>query len=201
MRTQFSNFALAAGFGLALAFTFSCSSSDDGDNGQGVSFNENSQVYDEDGSLFTGSGDIILDDEFPMGSVTNGIVHLELPTIPDGDLEDFKEAHSGNLDCTDYPNGIKYYFAEKIVLTNSSNRFIGILRIGNEQYERIYYMYFSKAGKITCNWLASDGGVLKYNLDVKAGWNKIYPKKKSGTEEYSTNNTLIKEVKWIIYSY
>jgi len=51
-----TKFAQVAGIMLAFTFTFSCSSGGDGNGGQGVPFNENSQIYNEDGSLFTGSG-------------------------------------------------------------------------------------------------------------------------------------------------
>ena len=115
---------------------------------------------------------------------------MKLPTIPDD---------------TDYPNGIKHYETEKIHLVNSgsTNYYtdrIGDLDITDGQYNDIYYWYFSKAGKITCKRTARDGWVGKYNLDVKAGWNKIYYVSNEETRigEHSTNNILTKEVKWLL---
>jgi len=198
--------------------------------GKGVPFNENSQIYntycdydggvDDDGDdiytchigdAYTGSGDIVIysgrfDFDLILGSVTNGIVKLKLPTIPDEDLGDFFD-DGDDLNCTDYPNGIKYFEAEKISLINSNSADIGGLDIGEGdyksndiEYNHIYYGYFSKAGKITCKRTARDGWVGKYNLDVKAGWNKIYYvyNRKAGTGELSTNNILTKEVKWLL---
>ncbi|MDR2594327.1 MAG: hypothetical protein LBC87_06120 [Fibromonadaceae bacterium] len=218
-------------------------SSSSGGGGKGVPFNPNSQIYnnycdyffddDDDndtitcytGDAYTGSGDIILDNFFGypliVGRVTNGIVHLELPTIPDEHLGDFlgfledDDEKKSEVNCTDYPNGIKYNAAEKmrLVLVNSGSADeIGSLYIRVVDYKypndienMIEYWYFSKAGKITCkrtiHYDDGDDRVGKYNLDVKAGWNIIYYvyNRKTRMSETSTNNILTKPMKWLIY--
>jgi len=186
------------------------SSSSKGGGGKGVPFNENSQIYYSDcdsiachaGDAYTGSGDIVVGDLI-LGSVTNGIVKLKLPTtIPNEYLWDFWVYENDlDLNCTDYPNGIKHYETEKIHLDNSNSaNEIGGLKITDGQYNSIYYWYFSKAGKITCKRTAHDGWVGKYNLDFKEGWNKIYYvyNREAGIGELSTNNILTKEVKWLL---
>jgi len=180
------------------------SSSSAKSNSSGVPFNENSQIYlsYEDysdstfhiGNAYTGSG-IVLDNynSTIIGSVTNGIVHLELPAtipIPDEDLWNCSDRWSY---CTVYPNDIKYYKIKTIRLTDNSMNEIGDLDIRNirngQRYQYIEYMYFSKAGKITCN--------NNYGFGVKAGWNKMYYNAETGEE--STNNILTKEAVWTLY--
>ncbi len=128
MRTQFSKLALSAAVMLALVFTFGCSS------GGGDSFNENLQIYNEDGTLYKGSGviEILAYDEEGYneiaGSVTNGIVKLELPkTIPDEYLSVFFLDKLASL-CTDYTEGIKE-FNGLFVLTDNNGNHLGELAI------------------------------------------------------------------------
>jgi hypothetical protein len=203
MRTQFFKIVLAATFGLAMALTFSCSSNDDdkggGNNnsgGGGVPFNENSQIYNTDGSLFIGSGVLSIKNKHTqetllnIGSVTNGIVNLQLPqTIPNEYLFVFKE--NG---CTINPSYLNVFINEDVfVLTNSSGENIGKLYIGDEQNSQgIQYWYFSKAGKITC------GNII--DINAKAGWNDMYVVVNNGKKELSTNNILTNEVKWTLYN-
>jgi len=215
-------FVLRLAISIALAFTFSCSSGggsggddpDNGGNGQGVSFNENSQIYNTDGSIYKGSGVIEINsgndcsgdcewDHIRVGSVASGIVNLNLPpTIPDEYLTNFRRY------CADYLQDLKIYFVEP-VLTNSNGNYIGELVIRDKQNveEGITYTYFSKSEKINCNSNEDDfnhlGFNYNFNIDVKKGWNKIYSKAnyvngKIATVEYSTNNILTKEVKWVI---
>jgi hypothetical protein len=205
---------LAAALALAITFTLSCSSGDDPSegNGQGASFNENSQIYNIDGTLYKGSGDIKMQmynedgkktlTNINAGNVTNGIVNLNLlQTIPDEYLMDI----NGFSKCPDNPQGIKVFSAE-FALINSNGDYIGYLGIiyDDEQLnEGIYYTYFSKAGKITCNY-DNDGYKYIINIDAKAGWNKIYIRDKNTDEIYtngiieqSTSNILTVEMKWI----
>jgi len=209
-------FLLAAIFGFALTFTFSCSSDDDtgGGDGQGGSFNENSQVYNRNGrSIYKGNGIVdayggmTCDDyedcewHVKVGSVTNGVVNLELDKAVPADeyLKDFLDGEQRS--CTSYPENIKI-FGEEFVLTNGNGNIIGGLMIYYEDeqvIESIFYAYFSKDGKIACN-----SSKRIWNLDVKKGWNKIYLHRynnKGGIREYSTNNilTIEKKLKWIIW--
>jgi len=177
-------------------------------SGGGGSFNVNSQVYNEDGTLYIGNGIIEATtgvtysngghqwDHINAGNVTNGIVQLELPqTIPNEYLSDFFDEET-QRSCTSYPENIKM-FGGDFVLTNSNKDYIGSLstQLNDGQiFELFTYVYFTKAGKITCN--------LEYditNIDAKVGWNKMYIQGNgNSTIEYSTNNILTKEMKWIL---
>jgi len=231
-----SKITLAATFGLALAFSFSCSSGDDNDDnggggGQGVPFNENSQIYDWDGSDYTGNGIIesvsggvscggnCVDGDcnrvckwngFKVGIVTNGIVKLELPdNIPDEHSVDFLE-ESLFSGCPDTYKDIKTN-SGGFGLFKSDKEYVGglVIRYADEQiYEQIAYMYFSKAGKITCNFkedVEEEGGLFNIDVDINAkkGWNKVYAKAKPNANggadwKLTTNNILTKEMKWTI---
>jgi len=201
-------------------------------NGQGVPFNENSQVYREDGIPYKGNGVIKIyvwnDDEneykiidnISAGSVTDGIVNFKLPTtISDGYLKPWIDEDEQKY-CTNYPKDIKA-FRGRFVLTNSNGDIITELVIGIDQnrdksdyeYQGIEYMYFSKAGKINCNFRYEidcavgeggegsvyskeecDSGIIhSTNIDAKLGWNKVYYR---GNK--STNNILTEEVRWVL---
>jgi len=227
-----SKIALAASLSLALAFTISCTALDeaiDGDevssssgkkissssgNGQGLTFNENSQIYEEDCywdedyeyncniAPIKANGYIQVS-EFRAGSVSKGIVNLQLPSsIPSEYWEDFRLDEDEIAEyCTDYTD-LKVYVADFKLLDNDYEEYIPTLNIKNDADERIYYWYFSKAGKISCNY-----GNESINIDAKKGWNKIYYKEtETETEEdyyhvreYSTSNILTKAVRWYIY--
>jgi len=218
-----TKFAQVAGIMLALVFSFSCSSGggDDGtsspSSGGDIQFNENSQIYNKDGTLYKGSGIIeatsYMEDSacyegqldcgglkwehVRAGNVTNGIVKLELPqTIPSEYLSDFFDDET-QRSCTSYPKNIKM-FGGIFVLTNSSKDYIGSLSTefdDGQIIESVTYMYFTKAGKISCNYYDRE----IFNIDAKIGWNKIYLRGNYNSQiEYSTNNILTKEMKWIL---
>ena len=227
-----NSFLLVAIFGFALAFTFSCSSGGDDDSDGGL-FNVNPQIYNEDGTIYNGNG--IMDvtsyvggscsndectwewDQIRAGSVTNGIVNLNLSIgSPDEYLEDFLPESSG-FDCSAYPKGIKWA-GGFFVLTDNNGEYIGKLKVTHwdgQIEESIVYWYFSKTGKITCNRSEydenGDGTVYKDNriidIDVKQGWNNIYYRSSrtvgvntvERNAEWSTKNILTKEVKWEIH--
>jgi hypothetical protein len=223
-----SHFLLAAGILLALVFTFSCTS-DGNSNGSGGSSvtggadgggNQFSQIYngyyDEDdvyhiGAPYTGGGIIEIASSIgcgsssnegnggcewnglKAGSVTNGIVKLELPkNVPEEYLEeDFFGSCSAPL------KDIKV-FGVIFVLTNSNKEYLGELRIrymDKQIREEIMYLYFSKAvkGKTTCD-------DIEFDIDAKAGWNKLYYNRRPAPRKISTNNILTKEMKWMYYN-
>ena len=208
-----SHFLLAAGISLALVFTFSCSSGGgDGGGVQGDLLNVNPQIYNKDGTVYKGSGVIDVTshvgsgglygsghewDHIRAGSATNGIVNLNLPTNspPDGYLKDFLEEFK-DLDCPTYPNGIKSA-GGFFVLADDNGKYIGTLNVRHMDEhieEEIMYWYFSKAGKITCNFQ----NLNVVDINAKEGWNYIYSHYDSRTSKISTKNILTKEVKWII---
>ncbi|MCL1957450.1 MAG: hypothetical protein FWF63_09010 [Fibromonadales bacterium] len=240
MKNSPSKLTLAVGFLLALTFTFSCSSDDGGGSGGGSgSININPQVYEDDGSYiddndvfhykikaYNGSGNIkvyIYDYEhkdtlISAGRVTNGIVNLELPSIPNeyfsysSDLF-FKDGES----CTSYPETVKLLMnGTPFVLIDNNGKEVGYLGLGIERKayenakngtieEHIEYMYFQKDVKITCKKETDYEGtpyLSLANIDAKKGWNVIYysryyesPKKRKS--EYSTNSNILKNVKEI----
>jgi hypothetical protein len=219
--------ALTAVFGLALAFTFSCSSGDDENNNGGGGSpvtggadgggNQFSQIYNKDGTAYNGSGVIKIlaygedDNEILInaGSVTNGIVNLNLPSaIPDEYLQVLLDDNSQRF-CSKYPEGdIKVFSDFDFALTTNDNGdYISKLRLRiryrDEQLtEDIQYTYFTKTGKIACNIELErpDGSKTNMimNADAKVGWNKTYCRSSSSTVECSTNNILTKEMKWVI---
>jgi len=210
--------ALLAAFLIALAFTFSCSSGgDNGDgggtsspsgggssspSGGGIPFDENSQIYKSGSDApYTGSGIIVInldseDDfegEIELGSVTDGIVNLKLPsTIPDEWLTAYPAAA-----CTESPSGLKYFGRNSFTLTGED---YGRLRITYQDKDKqirqdIQYVYFSKAGKITCN---DEKRNRITNINAKVGWNKIYMVVENDNVTISTDNILTKKVNWTI---
>jgi hypothetical protein len=203
---------------VAITFTLSCSGSDDPDNpnnpnnGGGIPFNENSQVYYEDGSKYEGSGDIYIslrnrniegsdyDLEYIIGSVTNGIITLDnLPTLPEEYLEDFLE-EKDKKNCTDYTKDIKVWGGSFKI---PNHRYLEAGYIDEQIEEMMAYIYFSKAGKITCNLEhgPKTGENAIFNINATKGWNKMYMKinMQNGYSEYTTNNILTKELKWVLY--
>jgi len=212
MRTQFSKLALMATLALALALTLSCSSGDDGNNNSGTSSpsgggNENSQVYNEgDGTPFTGSGAIVIrKTSINAGSVTNGIVNLELPqtlklpqNVADKYFNDFLDADE-QRSCSNYPNGIKAFIEgiDFIQPNITRRKEMYIYYRDGQLMQGIEHWYFSIEGKVVCNLVYEDD-VLNVNLDVKKGWNKIYVVTDRNGRKMSTDNILTKEVKWFV---
>jgi len=230
MRIQLSKLALTAAFVLAMAFIFSCSSGDDekqqqrggslvtgGADGGGNQFSQiYNGYYDDDGAYhigtaYTGSGIIKIaydedDNEILInaGSVTNGKVNLNLPpTIPDKYLSKLFLDKIATL-CTDYTNDIKEFEGLLVLTDNNGNR-LGELTMHYEEkpiFEVIEYWYFSKAGKINCDFEKDLGRRDISKFDIKVGWNKIYCHSNyadgNSTKECNTNNILTKEMKWTI---
>jgi len=242
MRTQFSKLAMAAAFGLALAFTFSCSSEDKSDegnenngNGQGGSSNENLQIYHENGTAYKGNGiiKIFLDYDqsnqtfisINAGSVTNGIVRLELPqTISDEYLclvegcilNGFSPGWAIidpalNEGCEVSSKDAKGFLTGEFELFDSDEKHIGTLANYYYDYGNQYftaYSYFTKSTKITC-----DNSFKKFDINADVNWNKIYIKdifdseyceygiyagKEECREIFSSSNFFTKEAKWTI---
>jgi len=185
-------------------------------------FDENSQIYERDChydhydeyadyvcdalAIPLIAGDIEAADGLRVGSVTNGIVSLQqpLPTISDKDLAYFLEEDEAAYYCTDYVQNIKVFYANFSLI---GDEYTAGLDISNDDDSRgIEYWYFSKAGKISCDWKNdySDYSSKKMNLDVNIGWNRIYYKYTiidedyNYTTEYTTSNTMTKPAKWFI---
>jgi hypothetical protein len=213
---------ITASIAIAITFTLNaCGGSDDPDDpnnpnnpngGGGVPFNENSQIYNRDGTKYEGSGDIEIslrnrniegsdyDLEYIIGSVTNGIITLDnLPALPEEYLEDFLEEED-KKNCTDYTKDIKVW-GGSFYLTN---RYLEAAYADEQIGEMMAYVYFSKTGKITCNLEHGPkiGGNAIFNINATKGWNKMYMKinMQNGYLEYSTNNILTKELKWMLSS-
>ena len=208
-----SKITLAAGISLALAFTLSCSSNGNNDgnggNGQGVPFNENSQIYYIDGTLYKGNGVVkmyLRNEEYDknditlinIGSVTNGIVKLELPTtIPEKYLsENFH-------DCEVFPKGAKIYYATHTWLVDNNEKDISLSLgyLGNDYTYFVIFLYSLESATVSCEDEDS-----KTDIEAKSGWNKVYVKKTYSCDRcdayyvQSTNDIQKKEkeMKWFI---
>jgi len=187
---------LSAGISLALGFTFGCSSDDGGDNSGGGSgsININPQVYDgNDGTPYKGSGDIKISAEYEYtfigkdtlinaGSVTNGVVNLKLPTIPNDEyLKRSSDLFIGERrSCTSYPKAVKYWRGKfHLYDNNGKDRNLSLFYAeSNDNFELTYaeirYMYFQENVKITCKEAGErEGSVELANIDAKKGWNVI----------------------------
>ena len=228
MKSKLTKFALAATLGLAMTFTFSCSSG--GGSGEGSGFghsggsggggdvgggggggvgNLNPQVYHEDGSIYTGSGVIKLKKLLmDAGSIKDGKVNLQLPTIPDENLrilmDEGKQQSNG---CTEYTSGLKVwmYDDDHSGLLLADNNYT--LKFEDDSRGMMIFWYFSKAGKINCyskrEYDDGDTRIDNITINAQAGWNKIFVKKSAKdsnpyTVQYTTNNILTTQAKWII---
>jgi len=242
MKTN-KRFLLAAIFGLALVFTFSACSSDGDDKGDNKDDDKwISYIWKDDGewkiqlemcdlSTILGYSACMSNPNLmyyaDAGNVTDGIVNLDLPNkISDKYLSIFEEKG-----CNIFPENIQYYSPGFIITNDKESRIYlriksqsewELLEIDDENVmmyttEGIDYIYFSKAGKITCNYeyeFHGDKHKTIMNIDAKEGWNKIYfhsigYKHLWGFEteysneystEKSTNNILINEteLKWFL---
>jgi len=228
---------LATSIMLAMVFTLSCSDDKDDDSPStggggdigGGSFNPNSQIYNKEcnpntkichiTTPYNGNGIIKIDYNGAIaGSVTNGIVNLQPPeTIPQEMLRPYIGNEELLRSCSSYPPDIKIY-RPNFILTDSNGDRIGSLGLyidydDGKFGEGVSYLYFSKAGKITCNYYYEDEweGITEksthiYDIDAKAGWNIIYLHEDftSGTnirtevEKSSTTNILTREMKWTL---
>ena len=192
-------------------------------NGNG--FNENSQIYsyecgyygdeeDWDCNVVAYTGNGLLYEwnlRKPVGTVTKGKVDMKLPsTIPAENYEELNYYYFGDeseydIDeyCEEYTKDVgKYEIRTDLRESNDGEGWIGDLRIQDDNsYDRIAYWYFSKDGKIKCDFYN-----VSYDLTFKKGWNQIYQKmtiRENDDDDYplyvdkwSTKDILTKEVKW-----
>jgi hypothetical protein len=216
---------LTAIIAVAITFTFNaCSSSDDPDdpNNPGGGGGIPSQVYNRDGTKYTGNGIIKIplgyDDNdniilINVGSVTNGVVKLEsYENVPSKYLGEFLEEDEWHKrTCTDYPEGIESFVEDgSFYLANNNGEIIGRLRNGYSDTdgsleEAIFYAYFTKTGKVACSYTVGPERTQIFNIDAKEGWNTIYYHRAYpnglSAEEISTNPNILtkpEEMKWVI---
>ena len=183
---------------------------------------ENSKIYYKGmDSLITGNGTITVYRTLPAGEVTNGKVNLQLPTnVPDVLLEDImlrlkdifnmtkhddceiyhQDCRDINDFCTISPNDTKGLFEPELRLTIAGDQ-DGLMLQSKTGDNEILNWYFSKAGKITCDYRYGRR-IIKINIDAESGWNKIYGVRLSNpntgveSREYSTNDILTDKVIW-----
>jgi hypothetical protein len=190
---------------LAITFTLNACGDDDNSGDGGIDFNENSQIYNEDGTKFTLSGTIkaglcggdcysydytLID----AGSVTNGVVNLKLPqTIPDELLHSVGSIWEEGDGCTVSDISAKISEPADIVLYNGNENVGNLTALYEdaEVVEFIYYIYAPKAVNINCDIA---------NMKYVKGWNKLYVVASSNNEKFSTDNILTKELKWTLRS-
>ena len=140
--------------------------------------------------------------EFTMGNVSNGIVNLEISydELPESYLNDFEYRYNrnGRYDDLMFENTVSVVPADakfgemidRLALYDNSNQRIGRIknesnRIGtaeNNESIEIGYFYASKAATITGTFARYSTGDdcptresrETYNINVQAGWNKLY---------------------------
>jgi hypothetical protein len=209
---------------VAITFTLSCSGSDDPDNGGdgsgvnvplngGVVSMSNTQIYNEDGSKYTGSGIVKWsfsdsddnDTTINIISVTNGIVKLELPTFPE--KYPYGDGWINRLEIS--PKGTIIYAEDDFWFLNNDGS-EGKLSLGYSDRDYLYYVFFIYSPK--------DAKIA--GMDVKKGWHTIYARTGSancdgyeGDEEMeacyrdkesknllNTDNFFTQEPKWTFQS-
>jgi hypothetical protein len=199
----------------AMVFTFNACSDDNSDDGGG--FNENSQIFNEDGRQSNISGTIKVslywqnesdngwesgDTLINAGNVTNGVVSLKLPEIiPDKFLHPVGNIWEEEDGCTISDKSVKISEPLRFDLYNGNENvgYLDAMYIDAETFEVIWYVYASKAVNINCNY-KGDKGTMTANLKYVKGFNKSYSVRDSRNGKYSTDNILTKEVKWILKS-
>jgi uncharacterized protein (TIGR02145 family) len=226
MKARLSKTSLTASLLLVLAitFTFNACSNDDGGggggdgNGNGGGNNltiENTQVFNNDGTKYTGNGNIKMYttaevsgscngevcvsyfDWYPslsVGKVTNGIVELQLPAkeVINEYLEPFTTFYEG---CEASPKDAKA-FRGWFLLTDNNEKYIKDLSIAYpNEFVSVSYTYFSKAAKANCNVEDYKENYI-IDIDAKEGWNKIYHRYYAEYIEISTN-VPNGEAKWL----
>jgi len=187
-------------------------SSSGGNTGDGVQFNEDPQIYNKDGSRFNGNGVIKWyiyesshgnddnDTTINIGSVMNGIVKLELPVYP----EKYPYRDGWLQNCKISPENTILSYDDEYTLFDSNEEYLGKLILGysdNGNWHIVSLLYSPKNAKVNCD---NNIGGIKGNIDVKAGWNKLYVKVPSCDDNgelceggiVSTNNFFTKEAKW-----
>jgi uncharacterized protein (TIGR02145 family) len=184
-----------------------CVSDDSQTSGGFDDFDENSQVYYLDGNPYTGSGTInmnITGYQDNGGSVTNGVVNLQLPsTIPAQYLEDITSDN-----CTYSTNDAKTVTADFDLFSNDgkqSSFFMPYFYYGDGETHLeafIAFVYVTKDVSTDCVY--SDGNWLyNRNYKLKRGWNKVYVmeyvSESDGTyfENTSTDN-ILGDINWRI---
>jgi len=200
------------------------SSSSGGGNqgGQGnAPFNPNSQVYiltsfDGIPTVFNGGGNIIaFYNVGPAGNVTNGVVNLNLPqtiTLDDDEYSSVWGIDLLNIDeedisqyCTEHDDVGGIFRISYFMLYDSdeADYSIGSMYIEDayQPTNDIVYVYFKRAGKITCN---VQGKIISIN--AVRGLNTIYRTYESDGEYstlvgISTSNILTNAVQWRLYDF
>jgi hypothetical protein len=185
----------------AIIFTLNACGGDDNNNDNGgVDFNENSQIYYEDGSAYKGNGTIKLNGLI-AGSVTNGVVSLRLPEIT-SDVGIYYPMHNEEV-CTISDHSAKVSEHVGFALYNGDEK-VGSLgtyyfvEVPERILEKMNYVYASKAVNINCFFEEMDGFTVRSNFKYVKGWNKEYTVVYNRIEECSTDNILTKELKWTL---
>jgi hypothetical protein len=132
--------------------------------------------------------------DITTGSVTNGVVNMQQPlplTIEDKYLFDVTELFDDD-NCLISQKDAKISEPIEFFLDNDVSYIylaIAYIDYSSQVMQGYYHLYSSKATKVTCS---------KINLDIKAGWNKLYFVKNHSGEEFSTDNILTGDVRWTL---
>jgi len=205
MKKQLTKFAQAAGIMLAMVFTFNCSSGeykegDGGGNNNGGGDGEQLYIY-ADNSLFTGSGVIRLkNSSINIGSVTNGKVTINLPATGLDDYDYFYPFDFCSLPSNMKVNYLTFDDGHFQLISNTGEN-LGWLRFrySDEQIkEEMFYLYSTKAGKITCNYDGDKNIIIDINAKEN-DWSKVYVIRSTTPNKWSTDNILTQQLKWTLH--
>jgi hypothetical protein len=191
------------------------SSSSGGGSSSSGGFDESvpSQAYNEDGTKFEASGTLkfkLCEDGrsncnyITVGNVTNGVVNMQLPlTIENKYLFDVTEFYDNYNHCTISQEDAKISDIEFVLESNVNYIYLAIASTTGRQAYKPFYS--SKTTRVTCSKVETkpngDDIEIQMNLDIKAGWNKLYYVRNHSSEEYSTDNILTEDVRWVIANY
>jgi hypothetical protein len=187
----FGIIALVAVIGFSMV---GCKTDEDDSNGDGgnVSIPEtNVQVYNRDGTPYTGSGKVRFflvnqqDKVIEVGTVTDGKLTLSLPS--DADML----ASIGSTGTNLAMDGLKLY-----PTGSTSGKYFDYIGQKENKVYSVTYVY----SKTDYNVNYSAPGGYNYQIDVKAGWVKLLDITESGQPLLLTNKLsgLPSDMKWTV---
>jgi hypothetical protein len=197
--------AMALVFGLVLS---GCPTESTDSGGEEGLPEKDAQVYQDDGTLYTGSGTLKFTERTydteshnykneaiaEAGKVSGGKLTLSLPQpIPAAYLDEFDD-YDG---ITVTPKNVPYYFGGLYLFDGDAER--GELFLGggseNGSSYSVEYWYFPSAvtitGESTENSSSGKSYITNYNIEAKAGWNAVInsytSSEDSSTDTYTTD--------------
>jgi hypothetical protein len=169
-----------------IGFTFAAcgGNEDEGGNGGGsISIPENDvQVYNKDGTQYTGSGTVRWRDAnsgeyVDIGTVTNGKLTLDLPsTVAEKYLRlNCDTLSSVGISVSTQGARATDLFMNGLSLYNGNTEYSGIAygtETGKKEFQ-IKYVYFEKPVSMNGKYGAGSYASYTFRINAKAGWNRV----------------------------